>query len=132
MVVRYDYLWSNDAEAHLEYGKIRPACIVATISIQRTSPFVVLLPITHRRPAGKTIGVEIPSNVRAALGLDAAPSWIVISESNIDQWPPAGLAAVPGRPKAFAYGYIPPRLFAKVKAGFRKLAVQGQSRQIRR
>lgn len=97
-----------------------------------TPRFVVILPITHARPDKDTIGVEIPARVREALGLDDAPSWIIVSEHNVDEWPNAGLAPLPGRPGVFSYGFIPPGLFAQVKTKFLALYEKGQSGRVRR
>jgi hypothetical protein len=47
---------------------------------------------------------------------------VIVSDHNVDEWPNGGLAPVPGRPGAFSYGFIPPGLFAQVKAKFLELA----------
>lgn len=94
--------------------------------------FVVILPITHTAPSGDTVGIEIPPRVRRALGLDEAPCWVVVSESNVDEWPNAGLAPVPGRPGVFSHGFVPPGLFARIKAEFLALAAQGRGIGVRR
>jgi hypothetical protein len=78
------------------------------------------------------VGIEIPAKVKTAIGLDAAPSWVIVSEHNIDEWPNAGLAAVPGRPGVFAYGFIPPGLFAQIKAKFLELNQRGLRAGVRR
>jgi hypothetical protein len=94
--------------------------------------FVVILPITHSPPHKDTVGVEIPARVRQALGLDDAPSWVIVSEHNVDEWPNAGLAPLPGRPGVFSYGFIPPGLFAQVKAKFLELYGKGRTGRVRR
>jgi hypothetical protein len=94
--------------------------------------FVGILPITHAPPDKGTVGVEIPAKVRQAIGLDDAPSWVIVSDHNVDEWPNGGLAAVPGRPGAFSYGFIPPGLFVQVKSKFLELAGQGRSPGVRR
>ncbi len=71
--------------------------------------FAVILPTTHR-----------------------SPSWVIVSEHNVDEWQTAGLAPLPGRPGLFAYGFIPPRLFAAVKARFLALSDRRQSRGVQR
>ena len=38
----------------------------------------VLSPITYTPPSGATIGIEIPAKVKQAIGLDDAPSSILI------------------------------------------------------
>jgi hypothetical protein len=132
LVIRYDYLWSREAAAGRDQGKERPACLVAATDSAASPRFVVILPITHRRPGKDTLSVAIPPKVRKALGLDDAPSWVIVSEHNVDEWPNGGLATLPGRPGVFSYGFIPPGLFAQVKAKFLELYDKGRSASVRR
>jgi hypothetical protein len=132
LIVRCDYLWSHEAAAGRDQGKDRPTCVVAASDSLKAPRFVVLLPITHSPPDIPTIGIEIPARVKRALGLDDAPSWVIVSEHNIDTWPNAGLSPIPGRPQMFSYGFIPPGLFALIKARFLELARQGKGRTVRR
>lgn len=122
LVIRYDYLWSREAAAGRDHGKDRPACLVAASEPVVRPQYVVILPITHSPPSGDTVGVEIPRRVCEALGLDDARSWVIVSEHNVDEWPNAGLLSIPGRPGAFAYGFVPPALFAKIKERFLEIA----------
>ncbi len=130
LVVRYDYLWTEEAAAGRDQGKDRPACLVAASNSAVRPRFVVILPITHSAPRGATTGIEIPSKVRQAIGLDDEPCWVIVSEHNA--WPNAGLQPIPGHPGVFAYGFIPPRLFAQIKARFLELARQRRSGRVRR
>lgn len=132
LVVRYDYLWSREAAAGRMQGKDRPACLVAASDSTAKPRFVVLLPITHSAPIGDTVGIEIPAKVRQAIGLDDEPSWVVISEYNVDEWPNAGLSPIPGNPDAYAYGFIPPGLFAVIRARLVELARTNKSEAVKR
>lgn len=132
LVVRYDYLWSHEAVRGQDQGKDRPACLVAASDSAVRPRYVVLLPITHTPPTGGAVGVEIPAKVKQAIGLDDAPSWVIVSEHNIDEWPNAGLSPVPGETGVFAYGFIPPGLFARIKAIFLELAREKKSNAVRR
>ena len=132
LVIRYDYLWSREAARGREQGKDRPACLVAASDSATVPRFVVILPITRTAPAGDTVGIGIPPKVRRALALDAAPSWVIVSEHNVDEWPNAGLAPVPGRPGIFSCGFIPPGLFAEIKARFLELSEQGRGAGVQR
>jgi hypothetical protein len=132
LVIRYDYLWSREATAGRTQGKDRPACLVGASDSATKPRFVVLLPITHSPPIGDTVAIEIPAKVRRSIGLDDEPSWVVVSEYNVDEWPNAGLSPVPGKPDVFAYGFIPPALFAAVKARFVGLARQKKSDVVHR
>ena len=127
LVIRYDYLWTHEAAAGRDQGKDRAACLVAASDSTVRPRFVVILPITHTPPDDATVGVEIPASVRQALALDDAPSWVVVSEYNVDEWPNSGVAPLP-----VSYGFIPPRLFARVKAKFLESSGQGQRRGVRR
>ena len=131
LVIRYDYLWMNEAAAGRDQGKTRPACLVAAHPAVLPR-YVVLLPITHTPPAGDTVGIEVPARVSQALGLDDAPSWVIVSEHNVDEWPNAGLSPLPGRPDTFSYGFIPPGLFSRIKTRFLELASSKKSHTVRR
>jgi hypothetical protein len=132
LVVRYDYLWSREAAAGRDQGKERPTCLVAASDSQTKPRYVVLLPITHSPPDAGTVGIEIPAKVKKAIGLDDAPSWVIVSEYNVDEWPNAGLSPLPGKSGTFSYGFIPPGLFAQIKARFLQLAREGKSSAVRR
>lgn len=132
LVIRYDYVWAHEALVGRDQGKERPACLVAASDASALPRFVVILPITHTPPDQDTIGIEIPAKVKQLIGLDDAPSWIIVSEYNVDAWPNGGLAPIPGRAGVFGYGFIPPGLFAEVKAKFLELAGQRRSTAVRR
>ena len=132
LVIRYDYLWTREAAAGRDQGKERPACLVAAMDTTASPRFVVILPITHTPPDKATVGVAIPAKVGEALGLDQAPSWVIVSEHNVDEWPNGGLAPIPGRPGVFSYGFIPRGLFAQVKAKFLEVYEKGRSLGLRR
>lgn len=132
LVIRYDYLWLHEADAGRDQGKDRPACLVAASDSAANPRFVVILPITHSPPSGVTVGVEIPPRVRRAIGLDDAPCWVVVSEHNVDEWPNPGLSPLPGQPGTFAYGFLPPRLFAQIKRAFLDLARRKRSPGVQR
>ena len=78
------------------------------------------------------MGIELPARVKQALGLDDTPSWVIVSEHNIDRWPNAGLSPLPGLPDVFSYGFIPPGLFAQTKNRFLELARSKKSLAVRR
>ena len=132
LVIRYDYLWTHEAAAGRDQGKTRPTCLIAATDPAVRPRYVVLLPLTHTRPIGDTVGIEIPARVRQALGLDDTPSWVIVSEHNIDEWPNAGLSPLPGLPDVLSYGFIPPGLFAQIRARFLELARSKESRTVRR
>ncbi len=48
---------------------------------------VVCVPITHTPPSDPADAVEIPPALKAHLGLDDLPSWIVVTETNDFLWP---------------------------------------------
>lgn len=132
LVVRYDYLWTHEAAAGRDQGRDRPACIVAATDSLTRPRHVVLLPITRTPPSGDTVGIATPARVQQAIGLDEAPSWVIVSEHNVDEWPNAGLSPVPGKAGVFAYGFIPPGLFKRIKAGFLELARRKRTAAVRR
>lgn len=132
MVLRYDYLWSREASQGQQQGKDRPSCLVAASDSRINPSYVVLVPITHSPPTGDTIGIEIPNKVKKAIGLDDEPSWVIVSDYNIDEWPNAGLTQIPSKPGTYSYGFLPPSLFATVRRKFAELVREKRARSVKR
>jgi hypothetical protein len=117
LVIRYSYLWfREDREGREEGQKDRPCAIVAAIRAQAGETRVLVLPITHTAPGAETIAIEIPAAVKQRLGMDEAPSWIVVTEYNEFVWPGPDLRPIPDSVDgSVAYGLLPPRLFEAVR-----------------
>jgi hypothetical protein len=94
----YGYLWHHEHLAgQQERRNDRPAVVVlAAHNKVGDATEVTVLPITHRRPDNPGWAVEMPSPVKRHLGLDAAPSWIVVAEGNEFLWPGYDLRQIPG------------------------------------
>lgn len=118
LVVNYAYLWHHQHEAGAEEGrKDRPSVVVLCTEGSRVGETVVtVLPITHGRPRPAEAGVEIPAAVKRYLGLDDTPSWIVVAEGNEFTWP--GYDLRPKSDGSYAYGFLPPKLFSRVRSAF--------------
>ena len=68
-------------------------------------------------------GIELPSAVKARLGLDDRRSWVILTEGNAFMWPGPDLRPLPGQPlQTVAYGVLPPRLFQVIRDRFVALA----------
>ncbi len=120
LIFRYDYLWLREADSGKDTSKERPACLVLTTDSAIKPRLVVILPITHSKPQGRTKGIPIPAEVRRKLGLDDQPSWIITNEYNIDEWPNPGIAPLPGARSRFSYGILPLDVLEAVLVDFLK------------
>jgi hypothetical protein len=120
LVIRYSYLWHGEfAQGRREGVKDRPCAIVAAVKRDGGRVRVVVLPVTHTPPDDPKGAVEIPLETKARLGLDSERSWIVVSEWNEFTWPGPDLRMVQdGDRRAGAYGFLPAKLFAKVREAF--------------
>ena len=117
LVIGYSYLWARESRAGVEEGvKDRPCAIVAARQMIEGREIATVVPITHRRPANPADAVEIPAALKAHLGLDATPSWIVVTETNDFLWPGPDLRPV-SRSKSgtFEFGMLPPRFFTHLR-----------------
>ena len=135
LVIRYSYLWAQDAAQGREEGaKERPAAVVLVVGQPTAaSPRVYVLPITHSRPAKGVEFIEIPPDVTRKARLDGGRSWVILSEFNEFVWPGFDLARVPGRaPPTVAYGYLTPGFFAKVRDRWLGLDATAKSRGVTR
>ena len=134
LVVRYSYLWLREHRLGREEGiKDRPcAIIVATLGPEGESR-VLVVPVTHSPPENVKTALEIPQNIKQHLGLDAGKSWVVLSESNLFNWPGPDLRRVGNQGNSsIAYGILPPRFFAEMRRRFLELEAQAQSNRVQR
>ena len=118
MVIGYAYPWRHEhRRGHEEGRKDRPCAVVALVeSAPSGMREVLVVPITHRRPDDSEVAIELLQATKRRLGLDADRSWIVCDEVNRFVWPGYDLRPVPrSKPRRFAYGFLPPGLFAQVK-----------------
>ncbi len=77
--------------------------------------------------------MELPLAVKRHLGLDDDRSWIVLSESNLFDWPGLDLRRVGERGNdSVAYGFLPPRFFNELRRRFLALEVAGRSLRVPR
>jgi len=119
LVISYAYLWHDEYKAGRSEGrKDRPCVIVLAVDIDQSgSTIVTVPPVTHAQPAEPGTGVEIPPAVKRHLGLDEARSWIVVTEGNEFAWPGYDLRRRP-RSDRYDYGFLPPRIFDRVRDAF--------------
>lgn len=120
LVIRYSYLWCDEADAGREEGvKDRPCAVVLATEDERQRTQVFVLPITHSPPTQRDDAVEIPALVKVRLGLDDARSWVVVTEVNAFIWPGPDVRLLPGRgPDSVAFGFLPPRFLRVVRERF--------------
>lgn len=106
LVIRYDYLWHNEAHAGRRDGaKVRPCAIIIARQINENGPTVLVAPITHSPPLSHQVAIEIPQLVKKHLGLDSDRSWIIASEVNAVAWNDPGI--VPVSKIKWCYGFLP-------------------------
>lgn len=118
LVVRYNYLWRYEADRNAGAHKDRPVCIVTTVRRRPKKTEVVLLPITHARPRSEGAAIELPAAVKSQLGVDVEPSWVIVTECNVDTWPNPDIVPIPGGRPVYAYGLLPQRFFERIRDAF--------------
>jgi uncharacterized protein YifN (PemK superfamily) len=129
LVICYSYLWHNEHQAGIEEGrKDRPCAIVIANQDQAGDTSVLVVPITHTKPAAERHPVALPRRVLRHLGLDDKPSWVITDELNQFIWPGYDLRPVSRQaPERFHYGFLPTDLFHAVKT-----AVLANARTLRK
>ncbi len=117
LVICYAYLWAEEHRAGSEEGrKDRPCAIVAARQIIEGREVVTVVPVTHSPPRNPEDAVEIPPALKAQLGLDDLPSWVIVTETNDFLWPGPDVRAVPRiRPQRYDYGMLPPKFYAFIR-----------------
>jgi len=116
LVIRYEFLWSDEHEAGQEDGsKKRPCAIIIAAKTKDGGTVVIVAPITHSEPTAD-YGVEIPQRVRLHLGLDNERQWIILDELNEFVWPGYHIFPIDNAlPARFDYGFLPPKLFEEIR-----------------
>ncbi len=116
LVISFNYLWRREQEAGQEHGGYpRPCAIVLAIRSGPEAPLIVtVVPITTKAPNPGQPAVEIPIAVKRHLGLDTdIPSWAVVNEVNEFAWP--GFDLEPDAHGRIAYGFVPPKLYGRIR-----------------
>lgn len=113
LVVRYDYLWVREFVGGRQSSKDRPACVMLAAEVADADGLfrVYLAPITHSPPAPDAPAIALPVDEKRRLGLDETPSWLLLSEVNVDIWP-QGLTNARGA-RAGIYGRLSQPLFRR-------------------
>jgi hypothetical protein len=123
LVVRYDFLWKDEAKRGWQEGaKERPCAVV--LSYQRTKDgelMAVLAPITHSRPEKGQAALPIPQKVGRYLRLDSDQSWIKLDELNVTLWNDPGIVPAEAG-KQWEYGRLPQGLWQPAVDTIRTLA----------
>ncbi|WP_291366554.1 type II toxin-antitoxin system PemK/MazF family toxin [Acetobacter sp. UBA5411] len=120
LVIRYAFLWRNEASRGQEEGaKDRPCAVILVTNDDDGEALVTVLPITHTPPADERLAVELPPATKRRLGLDDARSWIVVTDANRFIWPGPDLRpARPGDAASVAYGLLPTGVFNEMRDKF--------------
>jgi len=105
LVIRYSYLWHDEAKTGAIEGRKDRPCAIILASVDEK---VMVLPITHTAPHTGSHAIELPSKIKASLGLDDQPSWVVTSELNVFTWP--GYDLRPATKTNWSFGMLPPGL----------------------
>jgi hypothetical protein len=123
MVVRYSFLWSNEARAGETEGRKDRPCVVVT-AVRRTPDGrfrIRVLPIAHC-PTEPARSIRVPPKVKRHLGLDADASWIVLDEVNEFVWPGVDLRPVSRlKPGVWTFGVLPTEIFDEIRAKLRQI-----------
>lgn len=134
LVIRYSYLWAREHREGREEGtKDRPCAIVMAARAADGETKVLVVPVTHSAPTEAASALELPQAVKKHLGLDTERSWVVLSESNLFDWPGPDLRRVGDRDdSSVTYGFLPPKLFNEMRRRYIELEAAARSRRVQR
>ena len=119
LVIRYNYLFFEDAEKGLEEAPYDRPCMILRVlplDVPGGGLRIYILPITHTAPKPGTAGILLPVKTSRRLGMDDDQSWLILDDVNDFIWPGPDVRITP------QYGMMPPGLYAKARDQFVKLA----------
>lgn len=123
-------MWAHEAARGEENGrKHRPVVVViARAEVDGNTELLVVL-VTTQPPVHPGDAFEIPTRVKAHLGLDAARCWIIVTELNRFRWPGPDIRPIErGDERTPYYGFIPQPLFDAVLAA---VIARAERRQVK-
>lgn len=135
-VIRYRFLWRKEAAAGLEAVVARP-CLVVDAKPAGDRQEVLVVPFTHE-PQHDSRWLTVPEAIRREAGLEAAASYVVVSEANRFLYP--SWDVMPVKDRAYdkvVRGRLAHGFAAGVKRGFdaavaeKKLALVDRERLAR-
>lgn len=127
LVIRYAYLWRDEALRGQEEGtKDRPCVVILAVEAADGDTVVTVAPITHSPPRHPETAIEIPAATKRRLGLDGERSWIIAADLNRFVWPGVDLRPVTPGSGRFDYGLIPGSLYTALKERVLALAGAGK------
>ncbi len=90
---------------------------------------LLVVPVTTQPPVHPDDAFEMPTRVKAHLGLDAARCWIMVTELNRFRWPGPDIRPIErGDARTPYYGFIPQPLFDAVLAA---VIARAERRQVK-
>lgn len=114
LVIRYAYLWKQEADrGQVEGRKDRPCVVVVCVEDVEGEKVVTVAPITRSKPARPDLSIEMTEPTRRRLGLGKARNWILATEVNSFYWPGPDLRPTPSG--AYSYGELPAVVFNALK-----------------
>ena len=140
LVIRYSFLWRDEAARGIEEGAKDRPCGVVLVTQGDLDPtsgerdlVVTVLPVTHTPPADPKLAVEIPAATKRRLGLDDDRSWIVVTDANRFMWPGPDLRfSVAGDASSCSYGLLPRGLFNEMRDKFIAAVKTSKGRIVKR
>ncbi len=110
LVINYSFLWPHEADRGREEGvKDRPCAIV----VATEDGDILVVPITHTKPAPARNAIKLPMGTKKRLGLDDEPSWIITDSLNRFKWTGPDVRPLPSGD--VAYGLLPYKLIQQIR-----------------
>lgn len=107
--------------------------VVLAVTARRGLTEVIVAPVTTQPPRPEDSSIEIPTAVKAHLGLDDRRCWIVTGELNRFNWPGPDIRPIAGRgDRSPYYGKIPGKLLEKVRSAMRARVAAGRLKVTKR
>jgi hypothetical protein len=135
LVIRYEFLWSNEADhGAAEGSKERPCAIVVAAYDRDGAIRTIVAPVTHAPPSAdaEEASLEIPAKLCRSLGLDAARHWIRLDELNRFIWPGYDLRPRPDAPDRWEYGMLPKAFYEEMRVRILDLDRRRRNRVVTR
>lgn len=121
LIIRYEYLWiSEKLEGQNRGEKHRPCVIILAVQPTSSDPAKAMVcALTHSEPRDDDVGIEVPDEAKAQMGLTDKRQWVIVSEANLVGWDDPGIVEL--RSGGWTYGLMVRPLMEAVRAKYQAI-----------
>lgn len=117
LIIRYEYLWISEKLEGQNRGEKHRPCVIILVPPASEQPVrAMVCALTHSEPRDDDVGIAVPDEAKAQMGLSDRPQWVIASEANLVDWDDPGIVEL--KSGGWTYGVMVRPLIEAVRAKY--------------